>query len=185
MVSNICCKHQCSAEQCEGIVCSGKGMHTSWPWRHMTFLLYAGIHDHPEVSVGRRSAKDHRCGHRQHILQAATKAGSLHIRLLAHIAHSADKLGQARLWTHRPVVCTPLHPFDSQCSQLHRAGSVLYTCHLCSGTCTGDQKTTTNIAAFAILLTGGPASRSCSWRPCMRLQHNSRLVRRARHGCTH
>ena len=37
MVSNICCKHHSTAEQCEGIVCSGKGMHISW--RHSFCML--------------------------------------------------------------------------------------------------------------------------------------------------
>ena len=55
----------------------------------------------------------------------------------------------------------------------HSAGSVLYTCHLSLGTCTGDQKTTTNIAAFPKPFTGRPTSRSCSWRPCMRLQSDT------------
>lgn len=90
--------------------------------------------------------------------------------------HAQSRIGCACSYTGGVPVCSALHPFDSRYSQLHCTGLVLYTCHLCSGTCTEDQKTTTNIAAFPILLTGSPASRSCSWRPCMRLQHDSRIV---------
>lgn len=62
--------------------------------------------------------------------------------------------------------------------KLHGTGFLLYTCH--PGVDLHRRPATTNIAAFPIVFRGGPASRSCSWRPCMRLQ----LIASTRHKST-